>query len=61
MSVPPTGRLRKHTIVDAMHVWHQGLLETHEEWAPRFFTGKLEYLLEESLMTGIPLPGMNPI
>lgn len=39
------------------------------EWAPRFYAGLLEYLLNESLMTGIPLPvychvhipGMNPI
>lgn len=39
------------------------------ERAPRFFAGMLEYLLNESLMTGIPLPvhryvhipGTNPI
>lgn len=68
MSVPPTGHQQKYTIVHSRHVWHQGLLET-VEWAPRFFAGLLEYLLNESLMTGIPLPvycyvhipGINPI
>lgn len=28
MSVPPTGSLRKYTVVYSRHVWHQGLVET---------------------------------
>lgn len=62
MSVPPAGRLWKHTIVEGA-VW------STVEWAPGFFAGMLEHLLNESLMSGIPLtvhgyvhtPGINPV
>lgn len=33
-----------------------GTVKNTVEWAPRFFAGLLEYLLNESLMTGIALP-----
>lgn len=69
ISVPPTGCKRKCTTVNSRHVRHQGLLETQWNGLLDSLQGLLEYLLNESLMTGIAvpvccyvhIPGMTPI